>query len=97
MVHMEQTRLIYSADPANENRPHYIDLFRGLCLQNMKNMTQFKKGSPLLIAGTIRLAVDGENVEAISPVWPVFTGCIYSSLNGYGFPVCSCGGPVGSL
>ena len=68
---MEQTRLIYSADPANENRPHYIDLFRGLCLQNMKNMTQFKKGSPLLIAGTIRLAVDGENVEAISPVWPV--------------------------
>lgn len=68
---MEQTRLIYTCAKNAEGKTHYIDLFRGLCLMNAQNKNQFKRGKPLMIAGTIRMNKDTETIRAIKTVWPV--------------------------
>lgn len=64
----EVTRLIYSAT-GTANYTHYIDLFRGMCLVNGRNMGQFKNGKPLMVMGSIRLSSSAEEVEAIKPTW----------------------------
>ena len=65
----EVSRLVYSTKEGAV--VNYIDLFRGLCLVNGRNMNQFKNGKPLMLMGTMRLNTANESVEAIKPTWAV--------------------------